>query len=244
VDCLWAEWTEAGCSATCGPGQRIRQRKRAQAAQHGGQECTGRSYDLNGGDCSSGCCPQDCAWSTWSWEACSVSCGDGTRRGRRTVARSACGGGKDCQPDGGDVISSCNQSACPPECQWGPWGSWSEAVIVDAFRLGGGLTRSRSSSQIGGPACLETRTEYEPLEPIAKDAENDETVAAAGRSEAALWVTPTILILILLLLLLLLLIWLCFYCRKTKDKSAGMVVFSTKQGNKDDGIEVQCRARI
>jgi hypothetical protein len=115
---------------------------------------------------------------------------------------------------------------------------------VDAFRLGGGLTRSRSAGQIGGPACLETRTEYEPLEPIAKDAENDETVVAAGRSEAALWVTPTILILILLLLLLLLLTWLCFYCRKAKDKSAGMVVFSTKRGNKDQGTEVQCRARI
>jgi uncharacterized ion transporter superfamily protein YfcC len=86
---------------------------------------------------------------------------------------------------------------------------------------------------------VETRTEYEPLDPIAKDAENDETVVAADRSEAALWVTPTILILILLLLLLLLLTWLCFYCRKAKDKSAGMVVFSAKRGNKDDRIEVQ-----
>ncbi len=116
---------------------------------------------------------------------------------------------------------------------------------MDAFRLDGGLTRSRSASQSGGPACLETRTEYEPLEPIAKDAENDEAVvAAAGRSEAALWVTPTILILILLLLLLLLLIWLCFYCRKAKDKSAGMVVFSTKLGNKDDGTEVEAEFMI
>ena len=224
VDCFWGEWTVSGCSATCGQGRRVRERKRLQAAQYGGQECAGRAYELDG-ECMAGCCPQDCEWSSWSWEACSVSCGEGSKRGRRTAIRTACGGGQECRSNDAETIVTCRLPSCP-QCEWEPWGSWSDAVIVDAARVGNysGLTRSRSANQTGGPTCLDSRSEFEPLgaaDPGLKEGDEPTVVA----SNAALWVTPAILGLILLLLLLLLLVWLCCHCRQAAVKTTGMVAW-------------------
>jgi hypothetical protein len=217
----------SGCSATCGQGRRIRERKRLQAAQHGGQECTGRSYELDG-ECNTGCCPQNCEWSAWTWSACSATCGQGTMRGQRTVARSACGGGRECSPADGETVVPCNGPSCQlPLCQWAPWSSWSdELIIIETIRSGNasGRARIRSAGQTGGPECVDTRTETEE-QPEAADPGMQEPVVVVR--SAALWVTPLILGLILLLLLLLLIIWLVCHCRRTKDKSLGKVILSS-----------------
>ena len=54
-----------------------------------------------------------CKWSVWTrWSKCSKSCGGGSQKRRRTIARTAKHGGKRC--DGSNTArQSCNVKKCP-----------------------------------------------------------------------------------------------------------------------------------
>ena len=54
-----------------------------------------------------------CKWSVWTrWSKCSKSCGGGSQKRRRTIARTAKHGGKRC--DGSNTArQSCNIKKCP-----------------------------------------------------------------------------------------------------------------------------------
>ena len=125
-------------------------------ASNGGQDCEGKSYDLGGQvglclnlhyvcdqnylvclQCNEGCCVQDCQWSAWTWDSCSVTCGDGggQRLARRRVLREAECGGQACDPEAVTKTEPCSTVATCP-CSWGPWdnwGTWSTGVF-DLFR--------------------------------------------------------------------------------------------------------------
>jgi len=72
--------------------------------------------------------PQDCRWYTWSaWSFCSKSCGGGSRHRTRAVAISTANGGKPCTGPADD-FGVCNEFACPLDCEWGSWSSWSDCT--------------------------------------------------------------------------------------------------------------------
>lgn len=102
----WSPWTS--CSATCGPhGQRHRSRHVTRS-----EECGGNCGELlmESASCNTGCCPIDCASSSWStWTPCSSTCGFGGQQSRvRNITRSSSCGGIQCS-DGRMQTRSCNE---------------------------------------------------------------------------------------------------------------------------------------
>ena len=57
VDCTWSEWIWESCSKSCGNGTEKGTRTIAQAALHGGKNCTGPSSDTR--SCNTEQCPGD-----------------------------------------------------------------------------------------------------------------------------------------------------------------------------------------
>ena len=74
-------------------------------------------------------CPVDAAWSKWSeWTQCSVTCGQGSQKKRRTCKEQRFGGitcdkllGK------GEEVRDCQGKSgpCPTDCKLSAWSSWS-----------------------------------------------------------------------------------------------------------------------
>ena len=67
----------------------------------------------------------DCEWSSWSWSACSVSCGPGGRQeATRSITRYSQYGGRPC----GSVTRASRDcqglEVCPTDCVWGQWSTW------------------------------------------------------------------------------------------------------------------------
>ncbi|CAI9739278.1 disintegrin and metalloproteinase with thrombospondin motifs adt-1-like isoform X2 [Octopus vulgaris] len=115
----WSEWSH--CSSTCDSGNR----KRFRSCLPKGSECEGNVTE------DEECMHKPCQtgkfvstgghWAQWSqWSNCSVDCGSGQQRRRRT-----------CQPVShhceGDIsnVRSCMERSCFPG-QWGKWGDWSQ----------------------------------------------------------------------------------------------------------------------
>eukprot|EP00958_Prasinococcus_capsulatus_P023825 scaffold3619_cov328-Prasinococcus_capsulatus_cf.AAC.12 len=152
----WSQGSWGACSETCGGGTRSRtvQCVSSLGAVVGDSACTGSKPDS-----SQSCNTQACVtygWSEGPWDACSETCGGGTRS--RTVqcvsslgvvvGDSACTGSKP------DSSQSCNTQACLTY-NWseGSWGACSETC--------GGGTRSRTVQcvsllgvVVGDSACI------------------------------------------------------------------------------------------
>jgi hypothetical protein len=124
TDCIVSDWTMwTPCSASCGGGQKHRERYISQPAFNGGKPCSvGASASLalvETTACAAMCCadgrgaPQDCVWGEWGeWGACSHSCDGGERQRQREILASPKNGGKPC--DSADVMNlePCNQLVC------------------------------------------------------------------------------------------------------------------------------------
>ncbi|XP_068757679.1 coadhesin-like [Montipora capricornis] len=114
VDGSWSNWGFwSACSATCGPGQRQRQRTCTNPApSNGGTNCTGPSTET--GNCLLRYCPVHGGWSAWStFSPCTKSCGGGIQYRARTCSNPfPRHGGRDCVGIR-SFSTSCNTGCCP-----------------------------------------------------------------------------------------------------------------------------------
>merc|ERR1712038_102982 len=105
--------------------------------------------------------PVDCVWDELGeWSECTEECGGGQKSRSRDVLTPASNGGNDC--DGGATeTNTCNTEPCPVDCQWGPYGEWSNCTKDCG---GGEKTRTRNEAtpaSNGGQECDGNSTEKE-----------------------------------------------------------------------------------
>jgi len=163
VDCLVSEWGAwSPCSASCGPGQRSRDRKVLQEPQDGGLGCGLELSQLEA--CSSQTCEYvDCLWSDWNdWSACSCECDGGQRTRTRSVSRFPEKGGKPCVPLSKEEVAACNTEKCGEQsCVDGAWGEWGEWERCSKSCDGGLTWRTREvaveANHCGKPALGDAR---------------------------------------------------------------------------------------
>merc|ERR1711871_131826 len=167
IDCKLTQWSSWGkCSRTCGTGVKARTRVVEVTPQHGGKACDNPSvmgvyaniahYNPleETKPCGTNPCPVDCQLADVFWSQCDVSCGGGTRVGKRSVLVYPKHGGKTCESMGGTTVKEvCNSDACPLDCEMNSWGEWSTCT---ASCSGGDKTRTstvKKHPQHGGSVC-------------------------------------------------------------------------------------------
>ena len=112
VDGVFQEWQEwAGCSTSCGPGRRLRERP-CVPPKFGGKACPGQHEEEE--QCEQRPCPtEDGHWSHWSlWEPCSVTCGGEGDQRRYRVCNSGLSG-VECEGGQDEERQSCSYADCP-----------------------------------------------------------------------------------------------------------------------------------
>eukprot|EP00919_Chromeraceae_sp_WS-2016_P016549 GHVR01039559.1.p1 GENE.GHVR01039559.1~~GHVR01039559.1.p1 ORF type:complete len:961 (+),score=164.26 GHVR01039559.1:54-2936(+) len=115
IDCIedkWTPWTR--CSKECGIGEAFRVREIEVEPRHGGVACGPRQEEQL---CDMGECETPCVLNGWSmWGQCTAFCGGGVKTRKRTVQRSATGGGF-CAPAKDPSrweSAECNMHTCSP----------------------------------------------------------------------------------------------------------------------------------
>jgi hypothetical protein len=150
VDCTvadWKPWTK--CSATCGGGSQMHNRKVLKVAAHGGKACPNLEAHRI---CNKQPCPVDCAVGKWGkWSSCTQSCGDGYQHKYRQVQKIWAFGGIRCP----NLVHkrSCNPWPCPIDCAVDDWSGWTACTKSCA---GGTQKRNRAmieNHKFGGKAC-------------------------------------------------------------------------------------------
>ena len=147
VDCEWQDWQYEDCSATCGGGNRTRNRSKIVEEKYGGL-CIGESKYTE--ECNTQNCPVDCEWQDWQHGVCSVTCGGGNRTNTRTKSVEENHGGM-CIGDP-KVIEECNTKNCPVDCEWQEW-QYGECSVT----CGEGTrrkTRSKNVDERDGGVCI------------------------------------------------------------------------------------------
>jgi len=122
--CQWTNFSKWGtCSKPCGGGTHTRTRTVAVPAKFGGAACEGNTSESQA--CNTQHCPVDCEMGIWtSWTICSKPCGTGKNERTREPVTKAQFGGKECKEPTVEK-GECNTHACPGDCEWGEFGSWS-----------------------------------------------------------------------------------------------------------------------
>jgi len=171
-DCKWGDWGRwESCSKSCGGGETMRSRTVAELPFGGGRRCEG--LDTEKQPCEEVPCPVDCSWGDWGrWSECSKTCGGGNVTRTRGASVPSAHGGKACE-GGGDQTVACNTDACPTDCRWGDWATWS---ACSASCGSGSRNRRREKeveAQAGGEDCNGNMTEQESCveQPCAVDCE-------------------------------------------------------------------------
>ncbi|WAR18814.1 MLP-like protein [Mya arenaria] len=154
----WSSWDM--CTATCDDGTQSRSRTCTNPEpQYGGLDCVGDSTETQ--SCNDGQCPIDGGYTLWSdWNACSVTCGDGTQSRSRTCTNPEPQfGGQDCI----GVFTesqSCNDGQCPIDGGYTVWSLWDACSMTCGE---GTQSRSRTCTnpepQNGGLDCIGDFTE-------------------------------------------------------------------------------------
>jgi len=149
INCVWGNWIEIPCTATCGTGRFTKTRSIAVVPNWGGNVCSGTDIIIQ--NCSEFPCPVDCVWKAWSdWSACSVTCANGTQtRTRGSVPAQF--GGRECVGAVTQTIG-CKFQPCPIACVWSNW-TYSACPVTCG---GGHLTKYREVARNpdwGGAVC-------------------------------------------------------------------------------------------
>ena len=119
----WTSWSDfSPCSASCGPGERIRRRFCINELHETVKGCTGNRTDI--ANCTFGPCPVNGAWSSWTdWSRCHpILCKKA--RTRNCSKPTPANGGRHC-PGRFTEHLSCNAKDCLVYSQWSNWGTWS-----------------------------------------------------------------------------------------------------------------------
>ncbi|XP_045184211.2 coadhesin-like [Mercenaria mercenaria] len=144
VDGNWGAWTNySDCSHTCGFGTQSRWRYcNNPRPSHHGHYCQGEHHETR--PCHIKPCPINGVWGHWTaYQACSVTCGTGTKsRYRYCNSPHPAYGGLDCKGDSFQTLS-CSTNSCPGQVGVvnGGWGEWS-ALSTCTHSCGGGTQTS------------------------------------------------------------------------------------------------------
>ena len=199
----WTSWSEfSPCSASCGPGERIRQRFCINDLRESVKGCSGNYTDVV--NCTFGPCPVHGGWSSWSdWSRCHpILCK--RARTRNCSHPEPAHGGRFCIGSLADY-RHCDPKDCLVYSQWGNWGPWSDCTkscnggyrtrhrkclwsdldVVDVTGVDGAVkvSRSRSMRQIR-ITCGSRRTEMEDCNTVACSAGTGTVWGAWGRWSA------------------------------------------------------------
>eukprot|EP00397_Hematodinium_sp_SG-2012_P001832 GEMP01001837.1.p1 GENE.GEMP01001837.1~~GEMP01001837.1.p1 ORF type:complete len:1041 (+),score=169.21 GEMP01001837.1:528-3650(+) len=167
VDCEWDDWTEWGaCSASCGNGQKSRDRSIKVAPRSGGTLCAAKSKSevapCKDQECGNGCV--DAEWGGWNdFGLCSASCGRGYKSRYRVVAHGANHCGKAIAGDMQQYME-CNDIPCDvsmTNCDFGPWSNFGDC----SCSCNGVRDRSRQITMYAtnlGKTCMGPLKEVEP----------------------------------------------------------------------------------
>ncbi|XP_076086838.1 uncharacterized protein LOC143057419 [Mytilus galloprovincialis] len=129
----WSVWSATTCSVTCGVGTSLRSRNCSNPyPQYGGNNCTGKSIDHV--TCTQpNKCPVNGAWSVWSDNTCSVTCGVGTRSRSRSCSNPYPQyGGNKCIGIRTDHVTCTQPNKCPGHVSSTP-PARAETGCVDQF---------------------------------------------------------------------------------------------------------------
>jgi len=126
-------------------------------ARFGGVECP---HTRENRHCNMQACPTHCEIGEWqAFGACDKTCGSGTHTKYRTVVEGAFGG-KVCPVDTvKHITASCNNEACPIDCELSGWSFWdrcSQSCTPEGSQTLGTHSRHRTITkqpQHGGKAC-------------------------------------------------------------------------------------------
>jgi competence ComEA-like helix-hairpin-helix protein len=155
VNCVVSQWagfgscTRSGATVSCGGGSKTRARKVVTKANKLGAVCP---HLVDTVDCAHKHCEIDCKLGMWGgFSQCDAKCGSGHATRTRAVLVKAQHGGKDCASR--TEIKGCNHHACPIDCQYSYWSTWSDC---SKFCGSGEQFKTRSvdvSSQGAGKTC-------------------------------------------------------------------------------------------
>eukprot|EP00929_Paragymnodinium_shiwhaense_P009067 TRINITY_DN113115_c0_g1_i1.p1 TRINITY_DN113115_c0_g1~~TRINITY_DN113115_c0_g1_i1.p1 ORF type:complete len:366 (+),score=25.90 TRINITY_DN113115_c0_g1_i1:99-1196(+) len=108
-DCEWYSWQEwVSCSVTCGKGVKLRVRDMSRMQNDLGS-CPGTGVDS--APCQLEECPRDCKYMEWGeWSPCTVVCGGGERKKKRSRIPET-QGGKPCTEES-EWTEPCNMAQC------------------------------------------------------------------------------------------------------------------------------------
>ncbi|CAL1154798.1 unnamed protein product [Cladocopium goreaui] len=183
----WSDWS--ACSGRCQNSQASSSRKRHSKATEGDAVCNGTATETKSCDClaakvpqvvSAATAPVDCVCETWQdWEACSTSCGAGTRKRSRTVQVPANEIGRDCVGEDHQT-DPCKGESCPT-CRTSEWSSWSDCTGPCTY-LSSRSIRVREPLSSG---LCDKSLEEERACTCHSDAEADEVKAAVRAAAAA-----------------------------------------------------------
>jgi len=152
-DCLWSHWDDWGaCSASCGGGEKVRQRQIIIMPNSSGEPCED-APSMEVRSCNETLCGcNDCTFAEWSeWGACTCT---GLEERHRAIQDTFSSCGKPCEG------SKCETRSCMPDClakqescEFEEWISWSDCTATCG---GGQRERIRSLNGVarnGGSAC-------------------------------------------------------------------------------------------
>ncbi|XP_076098968.1 uncharacterized protein LOC143068637 [Mytilus galloprovincialis] len=159
----WGHWTPwEKCSKTCGSGTKSRSRECSDPLpQHGGNFCDGFPKEYTG--CEEEKCQVLGYWSPWgTWDACSVTCGEGVSFKRRICFGQSVNDDEQviCIGDGIEN-KTCQNDPCPVDGGWSNWNDWNKCSLP----CGGGIQRRNRICndplpQHGGELCDGNETEH------------------------------------------------------------------------------------
>ncbi|CAD7956383.1 unnamed protein product [Amoebophrya sp. A25] len=159
VDCVWGEWTEYGaCSATCGGGQKTRDREIAVAPRFGGKLCDPKVKEevapCNQENCDLACI--DGQWDEWGeWSTCTATCGSGFQWRNREILQRPNGCGKPLEGVKQEMQPCPGLEPCDPDardCLLSEWTEWGDCSCT----CNGVRDRSRRievAARNGGKPC-------------------------------------------------------------------------------------------